>query len=139
MLPDANTHTVAAFWDFQFFPDTLPLLDGAKKAIGTDKVLATVVTSLIVILATPPGFLSEFLQPRARFWAEESNKGCRPTSEPDERLHTGDYKCQPLGCGAEHLKSRLHWPPCDIFIPPTSGPLRDGGETPLCASLILVS
>jgi len=62
MLLGATTHTVAAFWDFQFFPDALPLLDGAKKAIGADEVLATVVTSPIVIFVTPPGFLSEFLQ-----------------------------------------------------------------------------
>ena len=62
MPSDASTHTVAAFWDFQFLPDTLPLLDGAKKAIGADEILATVVTSPIMILATPPGILSEFLQ-----------------------------------------------------------------------------
>ena len=52
---------MAVFWDFQFFPDTLPLLDGAKKAIGADEVLATVAASPIVIFATPLGFLSGFL------------------------------------------------------------------------------
>lgn len=60
MLLDTTTYTVAVFWDFQFFPDTLPLPDGAKKAIGADEVLATVAASPIVIFAIPlefrPGF-----------------------------------------------------------------------------------
>lgn len=62
MLLETTTYTVAVFWDFQFFPDTLPFPDGAKMAIGTDEVLATVATSPIVIFATPPGILSEFRQ-----------------------------------------------------------------------------
>jgi len=61
MLLDRTPYTVAVFWDFQFFPDTLPLLDGAKKAIGADELLATVAASPIVIFATPLGFLSGFL------------------------------------------------------------------------------
>ena len=61
MLLNTTTYTVAVFWDFQFFPDTLPLFDGAKKAIGADEVLATVVASPIVIFATSLGFRSEIL------------------------------------------------------------------------------
>jgi len=53
--------TVAVFGDFQFFPDTLPLFDGAKKAIGADEALATVTASPIVIFATPLGYRSEIL------------------------------------------------------------------------------
>jgi hypothetical protein len=63
MLPDDDYLTLWLFSGISsFFPDTLPLLDGAKMAIGADEVLATVATSPIVIFATPPGFLSEFLQ-----------------------------------------------------------------------------
>ena len=61
-----TAHIVAVFWGFQFFPDTLPLLDGAKEAIGGDEALSTVAASSIAIFATAPRFLSEFLQ-QARF------------------------------------------------------------------------
>jgi hypothetical protein len=61
MLFDTIAYTVAVFWDFQFFPDILPLLDGAKEAIGVDEVLASVATSPMMSLSIPPGFLSEFL------------------------------------------------------------------------------
>lgn len=61
MLLNTPTYTVAVFWVFQFFPDTLPLLDGAKTAIEAGEVLATVAASPIVIFGTPLGFRSEFL------------------------------------------------------------------------------
>ena len=60
MLLDTTTYIVAVFWDFQFFPDTLPVLDGARNAIGADEVLDTVAASPILIFATPFEFCPEF-------------------------------------------------------------------------------
>ena len=48
VLLNVITYTVAVFWDFQFFPDTLPLLEGAKRAIEASEVLDTVSGSPIV-------------------------------------------------------------------------------------------
>jgi hypothetical protein len=75
MLLDTIAYIVAVFWDFQFFPDTLPLLDGAKKAIGADEVLSTVAASPIVILLLPLNFVLNFPN-NARCRVEESNRRC---------------------------------------------------------------